>query len=67
MSKEKVIQNAVHQAVLRAANALKEKDSAFSRDLDDEFVVSRNSVHPRQLSVDGELFPTFPHEGKVTS
>lgn len=65
MSKEKVIQNAVHQAVLRAANALKEKDSAFSRDLDEHFIISRSDIHPRQLSVDGELFPTFPHEGKV--
>lgn len=67
MSKDKVLQQAVRTAVMRAAKALKEKDNAFSRDLDEQFTVNRTSVHPRQLSIDNDLFPTFPYEMVVKS
>lgn len=65
MSKEKTMQLAVHQAVARAAAALKENDhdDAFSIELGYDGILSRSDVHPRQLSFDGELFPTFTTEG----
>lgn len=67
MSKEKTMQLAVHQAVVRAAAALKENDldDAFSIDLGTDGILSRSDVHPRQLSFEGELFPTFTVDGMV--
>lgn len=67
MSKEKTMQLAVHQAVVRAAAVLKEndRDDTFSIDLGIDGILLRNDIHPRQLSFEGELFPTFTVDGMV--
>ena len=67
MSKDKTMHQAVHQAVARAAAALKgnDQDDAFSIDLGIDGILSRSDVHPRQLSFEGELFPTFTFDGMV--
>lgn len=67
MSKEKMLQIAVRQAVARAAAALKENDhdDAFSIDLGIDGTISRSDIHPGQLSIEGELFPTFTIDGMV--
>lgn len=67
MSKEKTLQIAVKKAVARAAAALKgnDHDDAFSIDLGIDGILSRSDVHPRQLSFEGELFPTFTVDGMV--
>jgi hypothetical protein len=59
MSKEKTMREAVHQAVSRAASVLKENDDSFSMDLGMDEILIRCEIHPRQLSLDGELFQTF--------
>ena len=67
MSKEKTLQIAVKKAVARAAAVLKgnDLDDAFSIDLGTDGILSRSDVHPRQLSFEGELFPTFTVDGMV--
>lgn len=62
MSKqEKARYQAVHQAVARAASVIRgnDQDDAFSIDLGKDMIMMRSEVHPRQLSLDGDLFPTF--------
>jgi len=62
MSKsEKTMHQAVHQAVARAAAVLREndQDDAFSINLGGDAIISRTDIHPRQLSLDGDLFPVF--------
>ena len=68
MSKKQTMYNAVHQAVSRAAKALKgnDHDESFQVDLEEDFFLSRQNIHVRQLSIEGELFPTFQAEGKVS-
>ena len=64
MSKEKRRQQAVHRAVKRAAQALKEndRDDAFLIDLGTDGILRREVIHPGQLSIDGLLFPVFGEE-----
>jgi hypothetical protein len=64
MSKDKTMQLAVHQAVKRAAQALKDndRDDAFLIDLGEDGILRREAIHPGQLSIDGLLFPVFGEE-----
>ncbi len=69
MSKDqKVLRSAVRQAVARAAAAAKENDidESFSLDLGSDLIFSRQNIHPGQLSIDSDLFPTF-HIDEVRS